>query len=193
MEHKNLGRSGLQVPVVGLGCNNFGRRCDQEQAAAVVHKALELGVAFFDTADIYGPQGLSEEYLGATLQGQRREAIIATKFVGPMGEGPLWGGASRRYIFESVEASLRRLGTDYIDLHQIHFPDARTPIEETLRALDDLVRQARPKRLRFAIFTQFGRVVRHARRQFVRLTSRALEVVLRPGRLRLAALAWPPL
>ncbi|OGO51426.1 MAG: aldo/keto reductase [Chloroflexi bacterium RBG_16_68_14] len=143
MEHKSLGRSGLQVSVVGLGCNNFGRRCDREQTAAVVHKALELGVTFFDTADIYGPRGLSEEYLGAALQGHRREAIIATKFVGPMGEGSLWGGASRRYIFEAVGASLRRLGTDYIDLYQIHFPDIRTPVEETLRALDDLVRQGK--------------------------------------------------
>ena len=143
MEQRNLGRSGLQVSVVGLGCNNFGRRCDQEQTTAVVQKALELGVTLFDTADIYGPRGLSEEFLGKALQGHRRDAVIATKFVGPMGEGPLWGGASRRYIFEAVEASLRRLGTDYIDLYQVHFPDARTPIEETLRALDDLVRQGK--------------------------------------------------
>ncbi len=141
MEYKNLGRSGLQVSVVGLGCNNFGRRCDEKQTASVVHKALELGITFFDTADIYGPRGLSEEYLGKALHDHRREAIIATKFVGPMGEGSLWGGASRRYIFEAVEASLRRLDTDHIDLYQIHFPDGRTPIEETLRALDDLVRQ----------------------------------------------------
>jgi aryl-alcohol dehydrogenase-like predicted oxidoreductase len=125
---------------VGLGCNNFGRRCDQGQASAVVGRALELGVTLFDTADIYGPRGVSEEYLGKALQGHRRDAVIATKFVGPMGEGPLWAGASRRYIFEAVDASLRRLGTDYIDLYQIHFPDARTPIEETLRALDDLSR-----------------------------------------------------
>ena len=143
MEYKNLGRSGLQVSVVGLGCNNFGRRCDEKQTASVVHKALELGITFFDTADIYGPRGLSEEYLGKALHDHRREAIIATKFVGPMGEGSLWGGASRRYIFEAVEASLRRLDTDHIDLYQIHFPDGRTPIEETLRALDDLVRQGK--------------------------------------------------
>ncbi len=143
MEYRNLGRSGLQVSVVGLGCNNFGRRCDVEQTAAVVNKALELGVTLFDTADIYGPRGLSEEYLGKALEGHRRDVVVATKFVGPMGEGPLWGGASRRYIFEAVESSLRRLGTDYIDLYQIHFPDARTPIEETLRALDDVVRQGK--------------------------------------------------
>ncbi len=143
MEYRNLGRSGLQVSLVGLGCNNFGQRCDEKQTAVVVGKALEQGITFFDTADIYGPRGLSEEYLGKALEGHRREALIATKFVAPMGEGPLWGGASRRYIFDAVEASLRRLGTDFIDLYQVHFPDVRTPIEETLRALDDLVRQGK--------------------------------------------------
>ncbi len=143
MEYRHLGRSGLQVSLVGLGCNNFGRRCDQEKTTAVVNKALELGVTFFDTADIYGPRGLSEEYLGKALAGKRRDVVIATKFVGPMGEGSLWGGASRRYIMEAVEASLQRLGTDHIDLYQIHFPDASTPLEETLRALDDLVRQGK--------------------------------------------------
>jgi aryl-alcohol dehydrogenase-like predicted oxidoreductase len=145
MEYRNLGRSGLQVSVVGLGCNNFGRRCDVEQTAVVVNKAIELGVTLFDTADIYGPRGLSEEYLGKALAGHRRDVVIATKFAGPMGEGSLWGGASRRYILEAVEASLRRLGTDYIDLYQIHFPDPRTPIEETMRALDDVVRQGKAR------------------------------------------------
>ena len=153
MEQRNLGRSGLQVSIVGLGCNNFGRRCDKEQTAVVVQKALELGITLFDTADIYGPGGLSEEYLGAALQGKRREVIIATKFVGPMGEGPLWGGASRRYIVDAVEASLRRLGTDYIDLYQIHFPDTNTPIDETLRALDDLVRQGKVRYIGCSNFT----------------------------------------
>jgi aryl-alcohol dehydrogenase-like predicted oxidoreductase len=143
MEYKNLGASGLQVSVVGLGCNNFGRRCDAQQTKAVVDKAIDLGVTLFDTADIYGPGGLSEEYLGAALKERRRNAVIATKFVGPMGEGPLWGGASRRYIFEAVDASLRRLNTDYIDLYQVHFPDGKTPIEETMRALDDVVRSGR--------------------------------------------------
>jgi aryl-alcohol dehydrogenase-like predicted oxidoreductase len=143
VEYRNLGRSGLQVSLAGLGCNNFGRRCDRDQTAAVVNKALDLGVTLFDTADIYGPRGLSEEYLGAALQGKRRDVVLATKFVGPMGEGPLRSGASRRYIFDAVDASLRRLNTDYIDLYQIHFPDQRTPIEETLRALDDVVRQGK--------------------------------------------------
>lgn len=140
MEYRTLGSSGLQVSLAGLGCNNFGRRCDAAQTAAVVNAALDLGVTFFDTADVYGPGGLSEEYLGKALQGRRQQAIVATKFGSPMGEGPLWIGASRRYIHNAVEASLRRLGTDYIDLYQIHFPDPKTPIEETLRALDDLVR-----------------------------------------------------
>lgn len=142
MEQRNLGRSGLQVSVVGLGCNNFGWRCDQQQTATVVNRALELGVTLFDTADIYA-RGLSEEYLGKALKGHRSDVVIATKFAGPMGDGSPWGGASRRYVFEAIEASLSRLDTDYIDLYQIHFPDARTPIEETLRALDDLVRQGK--------------------------------------------------
>jgi aryl-alcohol dehydrogenase-like predicted oxidoreductase len=140
MEYKNLGRSGLQVSLVGLGCNNFGRRLDQQGTTAVVEKAIELGVTLFDTADVYGPGGLSEEYLGVALKPHRRNVVLATKFMGPMGEGPLWSGGSRRYIFEAVEASLRRLNTEYIDLYQIHFPDVRTPIEETMRALDDVVR-----------------------------------------------------
>lgn len=145
MEYKKLGRSGLEVSALGLGCNNFGRRCDQEQTNAVVSKAMELGITFFDTADIYGPRGLSEEYLGKALEGRRQEVTIATKFAGPMGEGPLWGGGSRRYIMQAVEASLRRLNTDFIDLYQMHFPDRRTPIEETMRALDDVVRSGKAR------------------------------------------------
>ena len=143
MEYRNLGRSGLQVSVVGLGCNNFGMRCDLDQSKAVVRKAIETGINFFDTADIYGGRGKSEEYLGEALKDHRRNVVVATKFFAPMGEGPLWGGASRRYIFEAVEDSLRRLGTDYIDLYQVHFPDVKTPIEETMRALDDLVRSGK--------------------------------------------------
>ena len=145
MEYRNLGASGLQVSAVGLGCNNFGRRCDAAQTKTVVDRAIELGVTFFDTADIYGPRGVSEEYLGAALKEHRRNVVIATKFAGPMGDGPLWGGASRRYIFEAVDASLRRLGADYIDLYQIHFPDVNTPIEETMRALDDVVRAGKAR------------------------------------------------
>ena len=142
MESKPLGRSGLRVSVVGLGCNNFGQRCDQAQTRAVVAKALDLGVTLFDTADVYGGGGVSEEYLGKALESRRADVIVATKFGMPMGDGFRRGG-SRRWIMQAAEHSLRRLGTDWLDLYQIHFPDAGTPIEETLRALDDLVRQGK--------------------------------------------------
>jgi aryl-alcohol dehydrogenase-like predicted oxidoreductase len=143
MEYRNLGRSGLQVSVVGVGCNNFGARLDQAGATHVVHAAIELGVNFFDTADIYGPKGVSEEYLGRALEGRRDQVVVATKFSGEMGEGPMRSGASRRYVMQAAEASLRRLGTGYIDLYQYHFPDAKTPLEETMSALDDLVHQGK--------------------------------------------------
>jgi aryl-alcohol dehydrogenase-like predicted oxidoreductase len=142
LEYRSVGRSGLQVSVAGLGCNNFGMRIDKEQSAAVVRKALELGVTLFDTADIYGG-GKSEEFLGAALGSNRQQVIVATKFASPMGQGPMDRGGSRRYVIQAVEASLRRLDTDYVDLYQYHFPDVRTPLEETLRALDDLVRQGK--------------------------------------------------
>jgi len=147
METKPLGRSGLRVSVVGLGCNNFGMRCDQAQTRAVVAKALDLGVTLFDTADVYGPRGVSEEYLGKALENRRGDIVLATKFAMPMGDSPLQRGGSRRWVMKAAEASLRRLGTDYIDLYQMHFPDAGTPIEETLRALDDLVRQGKVRYL----------------------------------------------
>jgi aryl-alcohol dehydrogenase-like predicted oxidoreductase len=140
MEYKPLGRSGLQVSTVGLGCNNFGMRIDKDQTAAVVNKALELGVNFFDTANIYGGTR-SEEFLGAALGDRRKDVVVATKFVGPVGGSVLTKGASRRHIMQAAHDSMRRLQTDWIDLYQIHFPDPGTPIEETLRALDDLVRR----------------------------------------------------
>ncbi len=139
MEYRNLGNSGLQVSVVGLGCNNFGRRVDAAGTKAVVDKAIDVGITFFDTADSYGPQGLSEEYLAPALKPHRRNIVVATKSVSPMGEGPYWGGASRKYLMDALDACLRRLDTDYIDLYQMHRWDAKTPIEETLRALDDMV------------------------------------------------------
>jgi aryl-alcohol dehydrogenase-like predicted oxidoreductase len=143
MEYRNLGHSGLLVSSVGLGCNNFGMRIDAGRTKAVVDKAVELGINFFDTADVYGGRGKSEEFLGAAIKPHRRNVIIATKFRTPMGEGPLWAGGSRKYIFEAVDASMKRLDTDYIDLYQMHFPDPQTPIEETIRALDDVVRSGR--------------------------------------------------
>lgn len=141
MEYRHLGHSGLLVSAVGIGCNNFGSRASLEASTAVVHKALELGINLFDTADIYGPRGLSEEYLGKALGKRRREVVIATKFGSPMADDPFTRGASRRYIMTAVEVSLKRLNTDYIDLYQIHVPDPGTPIEETMRALNDLVQR----------------------------------------------------
>ena len=141
MELRNLGASGLQVSLAGLGCNNFGRRCDADETRRVVHRALDLGMTLFDTADAYGG-GRSEEYLGKALGERRADVIIATKFGMPMPDAEHSGG-SRRYLLQAAEASLTRLGTDYIDLYQLHFPDPRTPIEETLRALDDLVHQGK--------------------------------------------------
>lgn len=140
MDFRNLGKSGLKVSVVGLGCNNFAMKCDAEQTRSVVHRALDEGVTFFDTADIYGNRGGSEELLGKALGARRREILIASKFGMAMGDGPYIRGASRRYIVAAAEASLRRLNTDYLDLYQLHFPDPETPQEETLSALDDLVR-----------------------------------------------------
>lgn len=143
MEYRNLGSTGVKVSVVGIGCNNFGRRCDQGSTTSIVDKAIESGITLFDTADVYGPTGLSEEYLGKALRGRRHEIVLASKFGSPMGEGDLMRGASRRYLFNAVEASLKRLDTDYLDLYQLHFPDPSTPIEETLAALDDLIRQGK--------------------------------------------------
>jgi aryl-alcohol dehydrogenase-like predicted oxidoreductase len=142
MEFRPVGKSGLHVSTVGLGCNNFGRRLDAAASARVVHAAIDAGVTFFDTADVYGA-GQSEEYLGAAIKGRRDDLIIATKFRSPMGDTPYDQGGSRRYIRRAIEASLRRLGTDYIDLYQMHAPDAGTPIEETLSALDDLIHEGK--------------------------------------------------
>jgi len=142
MKLRNLGKSGLRVSVVGLGCNNFGI-VGLETSRQVIHTALDLGITLFDTADTYGPRGLSEEHIGQVLGTRRQEIVLATKFGNPMdNEGRMKGG-SRRYLMSAVEASLRRLRTDWIDLYQLHMPDPLTPMDETLRALDDLVRQGK--------------------------------------------------
>lgn len=138
MDTRPLGASGLQTSLVGLGCNNFGRRVDLDGTRAVVDEALEQGVTFFDTADIYG-RGLSEEYLGEVLQGRRDQVVLATKFGMDMGDGKGPRG-SREYVEQAIEASLRRLRTDVLDLYWYHQPDGQTPIAETLQALDELVR-----------------------------------------------------
>jgi aryl-alcohol dehydrogenase-like predicted oxidoreductase len=129
--------------VVGLGCNNFGQRTDAETSRKVIHKAIDLGITLFDTADIYAGRGGSETVLGDVLGPRRKDIVLATKFSKPMSDDGARQGASRRYIMAAVEDSLRRLKTDYIDLYQQHDYDPLTPIEETLRALDDLVRQGK--------------------------------------------------
>ena len=139
MEQRTLGKSGLLVSVVGLGCNNFGGRTDFDGSKKVIHKAFDLGINLLDTADIYANKGGSEEVIGKVLGDRRKDIVLATKFCGQMDEAGKLKGASRRYIMGAVEASLKRLRTDWIDLYQIHMPDPLTPMEETLRALDDLV------------------------------------------------------
>ncbi|MGO4667630.1 aldo/keto reductase [Bosea sp. 2RAB26] len=140
---RNLGRTGLRVSLVGLGCNNFGGRIDLEAARKVVDKAIESGITLFDTADIYGGRGGSETALGELLGARRKDIVLATKFGMDMDAEGIKKGGSRRYIVEAVEASLKRLKTDWIDLYQIHRPDPLTPIEETLRTLEDLIRQGK--------------------------------------------------
>lgn len=147
METRLLGRSGLEVSLVGLGCNNFGgmkASLDLEGARKVVHAALDAGITLFDTADSYGTKGGSESTLGQILGDRRKDIVLATKFASPLDrEKDSRFSGSRRYIMNAVEGSLQRLKTDWIDLYQYHFPDPRTPIEETLRALDDLVKQGK--------------------------------------------------
>ncbi len=143
MEIRNLGQSGLRVSSIGLGCNNFGGRIDEAATKAVIHKALDLGITLFDTADVYGERGGSETLMGRILGEGRKQIVLATKFGMPMDDTGEKQGGARRYIMRAVEDSLRRLQTDYIDLYQMHQTDPRTPIEESLRALDDLVRQGK--------------------------------------------------
>ena len=142
MTYTQLGPSGLTVSTVGVGCNNFGARMPDEDVPKVVHAAIDAGITLFDTADVYGNGGGSETLLGRALGSRRAEVVVATKFGMDMqgANGPDWGvRGSRRYIRLAVEASLRRLGTDWIDLYQLHAPDPRTPVEETLAALDEIV------------------------------------------------------
>ncbi|MDP6451036.1 MAG: aldo/keto reductase, partial [Lentisphaeria bacterium] len=147
---KPLGGSGIEVSSVGLGCMNFGMMCDQSATNEIVDATLDAGINFFDVADIYGgPHGLAEELLSKALGARRKDIILATKFgakkVG--GGGAAEGGGSRDYIMTAVEKSLGLLSTDYIDLYQHHFPDTGTPIDETLRALEDLVQQGKVRHI----------------------------------------------
>jgi aryl-alcohol dehydrogenase-like predicted oxidoreductase len=147
MEYRDIGTSDLKVSVVGLGCNNFGARMDLAAARTLVHHAIDRGINHFDTADIYGPRGKSEEILGEILGSKRQEVVIATKFGMVFDEAGAMKGASRKYIMTAVEGSLRRLNTDYIDLYYQHRADPSVPIEETLRALDDLVKQGKVRHI----------------------------------------------
>lgn len=147
MMFRQLGHSGLKLSLSGLGCNNLGGRIDAGRSQEVVHAALDCGINFFDVADVYGRReahyGASEETLGKILGNHRQNVVIATKFGMPMDQEGLKQGASRRYIRQALEASLKRLNTDYIDLYQLHTPDPDTPIEETLSALNDLTREGK--------------------------------------------------
>jgi aryl-alcohol dehydrogenase-like predicted oxidoreductase len=142
MQYRSLGSSGLKVSVVGLGTNQFGGKVDQKSVTEIISAAIDQGINFIDTADVY-QKGRSEETIGAALKGRREKVLLATKVFHPTGEDPNQAGASRHHIIEGVENSLRRLDTDHIDLYQIHRWDKDTPIEETLRALDDLVTQGK--------------------------------------------------
>jgi aryl-alcohol dehydrogenase-like predicted oxidoreductase len=151
MRYRSLGTSGLEVSVVGLGCNNFGRKLDLAGTRAVIDAAIDVGITLLDTADIYGGGGASERLMGEALQHRRDKVVLATKFGhqgADMGYGPAAGRkGGRAYIRRAVEASLRRLRTDHIDLYQIHTPDPVTPIEETLAALSELVAEGKVRYL----------------------------------------------
>lgn len=142
MQYRQLGPAGVRVSVIGLGTNQFGGKVSQQGVNDIIAAAIDQGINLLDTADVY-TSGHSEETLGVALQGRRNDVVLATKVCSPVGEGTNQQGASRYHIMQGVEASLRRLQTDHIDLYQIHRWDDNTPIEETLRALDDLVRSGK--------------------------------------------------
>ena len=157
MRYRSLGDSGLMVSVAGLGCNNFGRRVDLAGTRAVVDAAMDAGITMLDTSDTYGDGGASEELLGEVLAGRREQVVLATKFGHQgydMGYGPAAGAkGGRAYIRRAIEASLRRLRTDYIDLYQLHTPDPVTPVAETLAALTELVTEGKVRYLGNSNFT----------------------------------------
>lgn len=142
MQYRRLGNTGLKVSAIGLGGNTFGATADESSSVAVIQAAFEAGITFIDTADTYAA-GASEEFVGKAVKGRRHEIVIGTKVCGKMGDGPNDSGLSRQHIMQSAEDSLRRLGTDYIDLYQAHRPDPTTPLGESLRAFDDLVQQGK--------------------------------------------------
>ncbi len=139
MKYRRLGNSGLEVSLLGLGTNAFGKRADQETSTRILHHALDRGINFIDTANIYAGTE-SERIIGEALAGRRHEVVLATKAGMVRGEGPNERGSSRYHLMRELDGSLKRLQTDYVDLYQIHTFDPHTPLEETLRALDDMVR-----------------------------------------------------
>jgi aryl-alcohol dehydrogenase-like predicted oxidoreductase len=147
MRLSDFGTTGLKVSAVGLGCNNFGARLDRAATTAVVHAALDAGITLFDTADIYGNRGSSETLLGEALGVRRKDIVLVTKFGLPMDDSGRRQGGSRRYVLAAAEASLRRLNTEWIDVYYHHRPDPKTPIEETLGALGDLVRAGKVRHI----------------------------------------------
>ena len=159
MQYRNMGRTGLKVSEVCLGTMTFGHGTDERASEEIVELAFDSGVNFFDTANTYG-DGASEVLLGNALKGRRRDAVVATKVFNPFGPGPNDSGMSRVHIMNAVEDSLRRLQTDYLDLYYIHHVDTQTPLEEMLRALDDLVRQGKVRYLGLCNVTgwQLGKV-----------------------------------
>lgn len=169
MQRRRFGSSGLKVSLVGLGCNSFGARVDGLAAKEIVHRALDLGIDFFDTSDIYGPTPMvvqkftdySEAILGAALKGRRGSAVIATKCGLPADREGHNKGGSRRNIFRAVEGSLKRLGTDWIDLLYLHAPDPETPIAETLAAFNDLIRQGKVRYIACSNFAAWQVVEAH--------------------------------
>ena len=144
MRYRHLGNSGLEVSETGLGANSFGEpgRRDYAESKSIIHAAIDHGINFIDTSNVYA-QGVSEEYIGRALEGRRHEMLIGTKFGSKREHGPNLFGGGRKFVMDAVEDSLRRLRTDYIDLYMIHRPDPRVPLEETLRAMDDIVRQGK--------------------------------------------------
>ena len=154
MKYRKLGSSGLEVSEIGLGTNNFGQRLDFESSDRVISQCIESGINLIDTSNSYGAT-LSEEYIGKSLVGRRDSVVLATKVSSRMSEGPNQAGNSRIHIMDQIEGSLSRLQTDYIDLYQIHWWDDGTPIEETLRVLDDLVREGKIRYFGCSNFTSW--------------------------------------
>jgi aryl-alcohol dehydrogenase-like predicted oxidoreductase len=157
---RKIGRSELEVSVLGLGCNNLGGRLDEDASIRVVNAAVDMGITMFDVADVYprGKAGAAEELLGRALGPRRKQIVLATKFGIPMDQSGTRQGAKRDYIARAVEDSLKRLGTDWIDLYQLHAPDHDTPIEETLRALDDLIKSGKVRHIGCSNFAAWDMV-----------------------------------